>query len=109
MCYSCIIVWAITIFIEGSGKTQLIPAKFPFDVTHGYKFVLTLIYQIIAVSYSAFTHMTMDTLATGLFFHAASQVNRLGNQLVHVCIFCFREILCIYRSEIINDVIINSL
>lgn len=107
MCYSCIIVWAITVFIEGSGKTQLIPAKFPFDTTRGYGFGITFVYQLIAVSFSAFTHMTMDTLATGLFFHAASQVNRLGNKLAHVCSLISMHL--ILAENIFIKLIINSL
>uniref|UniRef100_A0A336K6E5 Odorant receptor n=1 Tax=Culicoides sonorensis TaxID=179676 RepID=A0A336K6E5_CULSO len=115
MCYSCIIVWSITVFIPGSGKMQLIPAKFPFDTSHGYAFALTFIYQFIAVSFSAFTHMTMDTLATGLFFHAASQVNRLGNKLTNrnnyqelmKCIKHHKAIIA-YTSEL-EDVFKESL
>lgn len=89
LCYSCIVVWSLSPFIAASGKTYMIPAEFPWPAKRGFGYAVAYIYQWIAISHSAFTHMTMDTLATGLLFHVAAQIHLVGLRLskVHLIFF----------------------
>lgn len=87
LCYSCATAWITNMFLPGSKKFTMVPAKFPWNYEYGIGFWLTFMYQFIAISHSAFAHMTMDTLGTGLLFHAAAQINRLGVKLSKVRIF----------------------
>lgn len=84
LCGSCVIAWITNIFLPESQKYTIIPAKFPWNYKEGVGFWCTFIYQFIAIIHSAFTHMTMDTLATGLLFHSAAQIHRLGLKISKV-------------------------
>uniref|UniRef100_A0A336L2D1 CSON003796 protein n=1 Tax=Culicoides sonorensis TaxID=179676 RepID=A0A336L2D1_CULSO len=92
--YPTIVMWSISAYIghkDNSEKQFLIPANFPFDIKVPSLYYFALFYQTIAIFYTGTTHMTTDTMATGLIFHAASQVEILGSRISKIGYFAGQE------------------
>lgn len=84
LCFVCIIQWSISLFVPGSTKYSIVPAVFPFEFESGFGFLFVWVYQVIGAAYSAVLYGSLDTLVTGVFFHATAQVNRLRYHLSEV-------------------------
>lgn len=84
MCFICIFIWSVLLFLSGSSKHTIVPASFPFACESGVGFIVVWIFQVVGTSYSAFLYSTFDTLVIGVYFHATAQVNRLKYHLEQV-------------------------
>lgn len=74
MTYPTIVLWSVQAFMGHRNHTDkifLIPANFLFNPeTHDFLYHCAWLYQTLAIFYTGTTHMTTDTMATGLVFHA---------------------------------------
>lgn len=71
--YPTIVLWAVLGYIGHLNHTEkifVIPARFPFNTGNNMLYYIALAYQTTAIFYTGTTHMTTDTMATGLVFHA---------------------------------------
>uniref|UniRef100_A0A336N2W0 CSON005362 protein n=1 Tax=Culicoides sonorensis TaxID=179676 RepID=A0A336N2W0_CULSO len=70
--YVVILNWAFSAYFNhknNTGNKFLMPARFPFN-TDGKLYWIAFFYQFFAIYYTGTIHMTTDTFATGLIFHA---------------------------------------